>query len=134
MKDRINRIFSFSRALFSYDMQERDRPDTHLIWVIFGTFTAFFAWAYFSEIDRVVSANAKAYPYAKLQTVEHFEGGRVDKILVQKGDKVEKGGLLITLSLFRQEANSQFRQTKSPSSPLNSHVYWLNMKMRPHLK
>jgi len=98
MKDRINRIFSFSRALFSYDMQERDRPDTHLIWVIFATFAAFFAWAYFSEIDRVVTANAKAYPYAKLQTVEHFEGGRVDKILVQKGDKVEKGGLLITLS------------------------------------
>ena len=98
MKDRINRIFSFARALFSYDMQDRDRPDTHLIWVIFGTFTAFFAWAYFSEIDRVVTANAKAYPYAKLQTVEHFEGGRVDKILVQKGDKVEKGGLLITLS------------------------------------
>jgi len=92
------RALLFIRALFSYDMQERDRPDTHLMWVICGAFVAFFAWAYFSEIDRVVTANAKAYPYAKLQTVEHFEGGRVDKILVQKGDKVEKGGLLITLS------------------------------------
>ena len=92
------RALSFIRALFSYDMQERDRPDTHLMWVICGAFVVFFAWAYLSEIDRVVTANAKAYPYAKLQTVEHFEGGRVDKILVQKGDKVEKGGLLITLS------------------------------------
>ena len=92
------RALLFIRALFSYDMQERDRADTHLMWVICGAFVVFFAWAYLSEIDRVVTANAKAYPYAKLQTVEHFEGGRVDKILVQKGDKVEKGGLLITLS------------------------------------
>ncbi len=79
-------------------MQDRDRPDTHLMWVIFLSFVAFSGWAYFSEIDRVVTANATAYPYAKLQTVEHFEGGRVDKILVQKGDEVGKGDLLITLS------------------------------------
>ena len=95
---KVTRITGFARILFSYDMQEKDRPDTHLMWVIFGTFIAFSGWAYFSEIDRVVTANAKAYPYAKLQTVEHFEGGRVDKILVQKGDKVKKGDLLITLS------------------------------------
>lgn len=98
MTGRIFRIWSLVRALFSYDMSDRDRPETHLMWVIFITFCAFSGWAYFSEIDRVVSANAKAYPYAKLQTVEHFEGGRVDKILVQKGDTVQKGDLLITLS------------------------------------
>ncbi|MEK9877112.1 MAG: HlyD family type I secretion periplasmic adaptor subunit [Betaproteobacteria bacterium] len=92
------KIFSFIKALFSYDIKERDRPDTHLMWVIVLTFIAVATWAYYSEIDRVVTANAKAYPYAKLQTVEHFEGGRVDKILVQKGDSVEKGDLLITLS------------------------------------
>lgn len=86
------------RLIFSYEMNGRDRPDTHLVWIVFGTFFAFLAWAYFSEIDRVVTANAKAYPYAKLQTVEHFEGGRVDRIMVQKGDRVEKGDLLITLS------------------------------------
>ncbi len=95
---KISRIFLFIRALFSYEMQDRDRPDTHLMWVIFLSFVAFSGWAYFSEIDRVVTANATAYPYAKLQTVEHFEGGRVDKILVQKGDEVGKGDLLITLS------------------------------------
>lgn len=86
------------RILFSYDIEENDRPDTHLVWIVFGMFVAFLAWAYFSEIDRVVTANAKAFPFAKLQTVEHFEGGRVDKILVQKGDSVSKGDLLVTLS------------------------------------
>ena len=95
---KIFRTFSFIKALFSYDMDDRDRPDAHLMWVIFLSFIAFSGWAYFSEIDRVVTANATAYPYAKLQTVEHFEGGRVDKILVQKGDQVSKGDLLITLS------------------------------------
>lgn len=85
-------------SLFSYKLNSDDQASTQLVWIIALTFSAFVAWAYFSEIDRVVSAQAQAYPFAKLQTVEHFEGGRIEKIWVKQGDLVDNGDLLITLS------------------------------------
>ena len=83
---------------FSYKVEKKDQLSSQLLYVILLSFGAFIGWAYWAEIDRVVTAQAKAYPYAKLQTVEHFEGGRVETIHVKQGDEVERGQLLITLS------------------------------------
>lgn len=90
--------FKFVFSFFSYEVREGDRVLYHLIWIITFSFLAFIIWAYNSKIERVVSATAQAYPYSKLQTVEHFEGGRVEQIHVSQGDKVSKGQLLLTLS------------------------------------
>lgn len=98
LKRKIVFLITNLRYLFSYDVDDKDRISMHLLWVVTISFGAFVAWALIAEIDRVVTANAKAYPYAKLQTVEHYEGGRVEKILVKQGDIVRRGDLLITLS------------------------------------
>lgn len=95
--------FKFLFSMFSYDVHEGDKISYHLIWIIFLAFGGFLLWAYYSEIERVVSATAKAYPYSKLQSVEHFEGGRIEKILVSQGQSVTKGQLLITLSPLQTE-------------------------------
>lgn len=92
------RLLKSVYSLFSYDIDHKDRVSYHLVWVVFIGFSAFLAWAYVSEIERVITAMGKAYPYSKLQTVEHYEGGRVDQILVSTGQSVEKNQLLVTLS------------------------------------
>lgn len=94
----IVRPFLFIVRLFTYDIEDKDQVSNQLLWIIVLAFSSFLVWAYIVEIDKVVSATAKAYPYEKLQTVEHYEGGRVNIIHVKKGSIVERGDLLITLS------------------------------------
>lgn len=85
-------------SLFTYDIDDRDQVSGQLIWVVFLAFSAFLIWAYFSSVERVITATGKAFPLKKLQTVEHFEGGRIETIHVGTGDAVSGGDLLITLS------------------------------------
>ena len=64
----------------------------------------FLVWAYLAEFDQVVSAEAKVYPFSRLQTIEHFEGGRVSKIHVRQGDLVKAGDLLVSLSTLQSKS------------------------------
>ena len=92
------RLLKAIYSLFSYEIDREDKVSYHLIWIVLVGFSAFLGWAYVSEIERVITAMGKAYPYSKLQTVEHYEGGRVEQILVSTGQPVEKNQLLVTLS------------------------------------
>lgn len=86
------------RDTFRYDPSGRERLSTQLIFVIAMSFAALGLWSVVMEIDQVVNAEGKLVPSAKLQTIEHFEGGRIEAIHVKAGDSVKPGDLLLTLS------------------------------------
>lgn len=88
----------FIKELFSYDIENREKASTQLLMSVALIFFVSVIWSYFAEFDQVISANAKVYPFSRLQSVEHYEGGRIDKILVKPGDRVKEGDLLVTLS------------------------------------
>lgn len=88
----------FIKELFSYDIEDREKASTQLLMSVGLIFFIAVFWSYFAEFDQVISANAKVYPFSRLQSVEHFEGGRVEKILVKAGDRVNEGDLLVSLS------------------------------------
>ena len=87
-----------SKKFFAYDIDPEVKGESRLLGVVAFICIAFIGWAWLSELDRVVSSTGKTYPVSKLQSVEHFEGGRVEKILTREGDLVEKNQVLITLS------------------------------------
>jgi adhesin transport system membrane fusion protein len=88
----------FVKELFSYDIENREKASTQLLMSVALIFFVTVIWSYFAEFDQVISANAKVYPFSRLQSVEHYEGGRIEKILVKSGDRVKAGDLLVTLS------------------------------------
>lgn len=88
----------FIKELFSYDIENREKASTQLLMSVALIFFVTVVWSYFAEFDQVISANAKVYPFSRLQSVEHYEGGRIEKILVRSGDRVKEGDLLVTLS------------------------------------
>lgn len=88
----------FIKELFSYDIENREKASTQLLMSVALIFFVAVVWSYFAEFDQVISANAKVYPFSRLQSVEHYEGGRIEKILVKPGDRVKEGDLLVTLS------------------------------------
>ena len=88
----------FIKELFSYDIENREKASTQLLMSVALIFFVAVICSYFAEFDQVVSADAKVYPFSRLQSVEHYEGGRIEKILVKSGDRVKEGDLLVTLS------------------------------------
>jgi adhesin transport system membrane fusion protein len=91
-------IWFIGRETFSYDVDNRERMTSQFLYIIAAIFFVAILWSIFAEIDQVVSAQGKVISSDRLQSVEHFEGGRVSKILVKTGQVVKKGDLLISLS------------------------------------
>jgi membrane fusion protein, adhesin transport system len=97
-------VAKFLRELFSYEVDKREKLSSQLVIAITGISAVFLLWAYLAEFDQVVSAEAKVYPFSRLQTIEHFEGGRVSKIHVRQGDLVKAGDLLVSLSPLQSKS------------------------------
>ena len=77
----------FLRQLFSYAFDKRENLSSQLVIATSAIVVIFIFWAYLAEFDQVISAEAKVYRFSRLQTIEHFEGGRVSKIYVSQGAK-----------------------------------------------
>ena len=55
-----------------------------LMYLILLLFVGFVVWAYFAKFDQVITAEGKVYPFSRLQEIEHYEGGLLDKIHVKE--------------------------------------------------
>ncbi|MBK1735063.1 hypothetical protein CKO15_07140 [Halorhodospira abdelmalekii] len=67
------------------------------IGVILVAFVGVGGWASFAQIDAAVVAQGTVTVDSYRQTVQHLEGGIVERIHVRNGDTVERGELLIQL-------------------------------------
>jgi membrane fusion protein, adhesin transport system len=59
---------------------------------------SFFIWASYSTIDEMASTTGEIIPNSPIQVIQHLEGGIIEKIFVQEGQIVKKGGMLVRLS------------------------------------
>lgn len=65
--------------------------------VVSLAFLCFLAWAAFANIHEIARTPGEVVPSGFQQAVQHLEGGIVRDILVQEGDSVEKGQILLQL-------------------------------------
>ncbi|MEZ5648046.1 MAG: HlyD family type I secretion periplasmic adaptor subunit [Alphaproteobacteria bacterium] len=57
----------------------------------------FIAWASITKVDEVAVTSGEVMPSGLVQTIQHHEGGIIEKIHVGPGDIVEAGTVLVTL-------------------------------------
>ena len=76
---------------------------------------AFLVWAQWTVLDKVVRGIGRVVPQAQNQMVQHFEGGIIAEILVQEGDAVKKGDVLLRIdnSFSRAELQSARLETRA---------------------
>ncbi len=55
------------------------------------------AWANYAEIDEMTRGFGRVIPSYKIQVVQNLEGGIVEEILVNEGDQVKKGQVLVVI-------------------------------------
>lgn len=74
---------------------------------------AFVLWSYFTEVDEVSVSFGEVVPSSQIQRVQHLEGGILSEILVQEGQIVEAGDVLVRLdpaAAYSERAQMQARR------------------------
>lgn len=79
---------------------------------------ALLVWAWFASIDEVTRGTGRVIPSSQLQRVQSFDGGVVQEILVQEGQRVEAGELLMRIDPTRFVSN--FRENRAKAESLQA--------------
>lgn len=72
-----------------------------LLYVVVLAILGLMVWAFFAEIDEVSRGTGRVIPSSQLQRVQSFDGGVVREILVEEGERVEAGQLLMRIDPTR---------------------------------
>ena len=81
-----------------------------ILWVVLALFVLFMVWAYYSEIEQVTRGDGKVVPSTQIQIVQNLEGGILSEIMVDVGELVKKGQLLLRIDETR--FSSSFKQNR----------------------
>ena len=81
-------------------------------WTLIGTTVFGIAWLAFAQTEEIVVAQGQLEPLDAVQDIQMPVGGVVDEILVEEGDSVKKGEILMKLDT---EASEQQRQSLEAS-------------------
>jgi adhesin transport system membrane fusion protein len=92
---------------------------TRLVVVLISTaFGLFLAWAALAHVDEVARAEGKVRPSSKAQILQSSEAGTVRAILVQSGEHVNKGQLLVRLD--DTQSSSELGQIQAEKESLQA--------------
>ena len=72
-----------------------------LAWLIMAFLALAIVWSAFAQLDQVSSASGEVIPQTKLKTVQHLEGGIVQKLYVTEGDQVKEGDTLLIVEAMK---------------------------------
>lgn len=81
-------------------LESRIKPSlmAQLILLTIGVFVALFvAWAVLAEVDEVTRGTGKVIPSRQLQVIQNLEGGIIKEVLVERGQSVKRGQVLMRL-------------------------------------
>lgn len=84
--------------------------------VICGVVGMFLVWASVSEIEETSSAFGQVVPAGAVQVVQHLEGGIIDAILVEEGQMVERGQVLVRFQ--KTQAGAELEQIRAREEAL----------------
>lgn len=77
-------------------------------------------WIRVTEIEEIIRAEGQVEPKEQIQIVQPRFTGKLEKILVNIGDRVEKGQIVAQIN--KLEAEAQFRENSSTLDVLNAEI------------
>lgn len=68
-----------------------------ILWIVLGVVTWLITWASLAEIDELTRGVGKVIPSHQVQIVQNLEGGIVSEILIDEGELVDVGQILVKI-------------------------------------
>ncbi len=102
MKSKDSRRFSeddlqFMESLSAAVLQRAPVKSQSILWIMLLVIAWLIAWASYAEIDELARGTGKVIPSKQVQVVQNLEGGIISEILVDEGEKVEPGQVLVKI-------------------------------------
>ncbi len=91
-------------------LAQTPRGGRSILWVVILLFVLFITWSYYSEIEQVTRGDGKVVPSTQIQIVQNLEGGILSEIMIEVGELVKKGQLLLRIDETR--FSSSFKQNR----------------------
>ncbi len=89
----------------------RTDKSTNILKILGGVLLIFVAWATLFHVDKVTRGGGRVLPSVQNQVVQHLEGGIVEKLLVQEGERVRKGQVLMNVT--NQFTSAEFENART---------------------
>lgn len=89
-----------------------------MLWSITGMIAFFLLWASLAQVEEITRGQGQVVPTKDIQTVQSLEGGILQELLVEQGDKVTKGQVLLRLSDVMFSSEERGAEAKSGSLKL----------------
>lgn len=84
-------------ALFEIEAGDPARRPRMVLWSVCGLMGILLLWAMFAKLDIVAVANGRLVPQSYVKIVQPAEAGIIREILVEEGDEVDRGQVLVRL-------------------------------------
>ena len=77
-------------------------------------------WAFIFQIDIVSNAEGQVIPVGEVKTIQHLEGGIIEKILVKESESVETGQPLVVLAATASKVDVEELQVRMDTQIIKS--------------
>ena len=85
-----------------------------MIYLLAGVLCLSIGWSMFARLDQVARADGQVLPSSAIRQLQHLEGGIVADVLVEEGQIVQEGDLLLLLSpTFARSELAQLRSREA---------------------
>jgi len=104
--------YEFMNSLSAALLQQSPSRISIVLKIWLFTVFALIVWASFAEIDEITKGNGKVIPYGQNKTIQNLEGGIVESILVEEGQIVKKGQILLKINNAKSVSDSKTNRMK----------------------
>jgi hemolysin D len=95
--ERVPIAIRLASALFEIQAGEPRRRSRIVLWTVCALFGVLLIWATFAKVDIVAVAHGRLVPQTYVKIAQPAEAGVIREILVEEGDSVRQGQVLIRL-------------------------------------
>ena len=117
MSDRPSKIkpqdLAYINSVNEAILEKTPRGASLLLWLMALFIAAAIGWAYWAELDELVRGEGEIIPSSQLQIVQNLEGGIVSEILVNEGDLVNAGQVLMRIEDKRFSSSVKENEVRS---------------------
>jgi len=116
---------TYMASLSAAVLQRAPERSRLILWIMLLVMAWLILWASFAEIDELTRGVGKVIPSKQVQVVQNLEGGIVSEILVDEGERVDAGQILVKIddtsfSSSYEENRLRFIELKAKSIRLEA--------------
>ena len=104
--------YSFMNSLSAAVLESTPSKTSKVLKVWLFTIILFIIWASLAEIDEITRGNGDVIPYGQNQIIQNLEGGIVESILINEGEIVKAGQVILKISNAQSTSKSRTNEMK----------------------